>query len=164
MISHILTTLFLFTSLVGFTQTINPSKVATIHVYRRGRLLVDTSLSVDGNAVASVTPHESVTFYLAPGYHELAMRSDEISPMVSFGAEAGRQYWFQLSYEHVVSATSLREPSVSLTMEQNEPNDDDIRAVIIMQERLLDILRKSSPRGFAVEDAILPGEAANPAE
>ncbi len=164
MISHILTTLFLFTSLVGFTQTINPSKVATVHVYRRGRLLVDTLLSVDGNVVASVTPHESVTFYLAPGYHELAMRSGEISPMVSFGAEAGQQYWFQLNYEHVVSATSLREPSVSLTMEPKGPKDDDIRAVIIMQEKLLDILKKSSPGGFAVEDAILPGEATNPAE
>jgi hypothetical protein len=164
MISRILTTLFLFTSLVGFTQTINPSKVATVHVYRRGRLLVDTSLSVDGIAIASVTPYESVTFYLAPGYHELAMRSEEISPILSFGAEAGREYWFQLNYEHVVSATSLREPSVSLTMEPNEPNDDDIRAVIIMQEKLLDILRKSSPRGFAVEDAILPGEVTHPAE
>jgi hypothetical protein len=156
MISRILLAVFLFTSIAGFTQSIDPSKVATVHVYRQGRLLVETSLSVDGNAVASLTPHERVTFYLAPGYHELTMRSGEISSMVSFHAEVGRQYWFRLNYEHVVSATSLREPSVSLTMEPNEPNEDDIRAVLMMQGRLLDILRKSSPRGFAIENAILP--------
>jgi hypothetical protein len=164
MISRIFMTVFLFTSLAGFTQSTNPSKVATVHVYRQGRLLIETSLSVDGNAVASLTPHESVTFYLAPGYHDLKMASGEISPEVSFRAEGGQQYWFQLNYEHVVSATSLREPSVSLTLQPNGPNEDDVRAVTMRQAKLLDILKKSSPRGFAIEDATLPGAPANPAE
>jgi hypothetical protein len=164
MISRIFMSVFLFASLSGFTPSIDPSKVATVHVYRQGRLLVETSLSADGNAVASLTPHESVTFYLAPGYHELTMRSGEISPVVSFRGEAGREYWFRLDYEHVVSATSLREPSVSLTMEPKGPDEDDVRAVAIEQERLVDILKKSSPRGLAIEDVTLPGSTPNPAE
>jgi hypothetical protein len=164
MITRIFTAIFLFTSLAGFPQSINLSKVATVHVYREGRLLVETSLSADGNAVASLTPHQSVTFYLAPGYHELTMQSGEISPMASFRAEVGQQYWFRLNYEHVVSATSLREPSVSLTMQPNGPNEDDIRAVTMRQGKLLDILKKTSPRGFAIEDATEPGATSNPAE
>jgi hypothetical protein len=164
MISRIFVAVFLFTSLAGFTQSVNPSKVATIHVYRQGRLLVETALSVDGNAVASVTPHESVTFYLAPGDHELTMRSGEISPIVSFRAEAGQQYWFRLDYEHVVSATSLREPSVSLTMEPKGPDENEVRAVTMQPEKLLDILKKSSPHGFVVEGVALPGAAPDPAE
>jgi hypothetical protein len=163
MISRIFTVIFLFTSLAGFPQSINPTKVATVHVYREGRLLVETSLSADGNPVASLTPHQSVTFYLAPGYHELTMQSGEISPMASFRAEVGQQYWFRLNYEHIVSATSLREPSVSLTMQPNGPNEDDIRAVTMQQGKLLDILKKSSPHGFAIEDATA-GATSNPAE
>jgi hypothetical protein len=155
---------FLFTSLAGFTQSINPSKVGTVHVYRQGRLLADTSLSVDGNAIRSLTPHESVTFYLAPGYHVLTMRSGEISPMVSFRTEAGQEYWFRLDYEHVVSPTSLREPSASLTLEPNEPDEDDIRAVTMAQEGLIDLLKKTSPKGFAIDDVTLPDGAPNPAE
>jgi hypothetical protein len=101
---------------------------------------------------------------LAPGYHELSMRSGEINPVVSFRGGAGREYWFRLDYEHVVSATSLREPSVSLTMEPQGPAEGDTRAVAIEQERLVEILKKSSPRGFAIEDATLPGTTPNPAE
>jgi hypothetical protein len=164
MISRIFTAIFLFTSLAGFPQSINPTRVATVHVYREGRLLVETSLSADGNPVAFLTPHESVTFYLAPGYHELTMRSGEVSPMVSFQAEVGRQYWFRLNYEHVVSATSLREPSVSLTMQPNGPTDDDVRAVALQQGKLLDILWKSSPHGFARGDATVPDATPDPAE
>jgi hypothetical protein len=69
--------------------------------------------------------------YLAPSYHQLTMQSGEISKGgASFRAEVGQQYWFRLNYEHVVSATSLKEPSVSLTMRPNGPNEDDIRAVM----------------------------------
>jgi hypothetical protein len=164
MISRIFTAIFLFTSLAGFPQSINPTKVVTVHVYREGRLFVETSLSADGNPVAFLTPHESVTFYLVPGYHELTMQSGEISPMVSFQAEVGRQYWFRLNYEHMVSATSLREPSVSLTMQPNGPTEDDVRAVTMQQEKLLDILRKSTPHGFARGDATVPGATPDPAE
>jgi hypothetical protein len=164
MVSRIFMIVFLFTSLAAFTQSINPSKIATVHVYREGRLLVETSLSVDGNAVASLTPHESVTFYLAPGYHELTMRSGEIAPKVSFRAEAGQQYWFRLNYEHVVSSTSLREPSVSLTMEPNGPDENEVRAVTMQQARLLDILKKSNTHGLLIEGETLPGASPNPAE
>jgi hypothetical protein len=164
MISRIFTAIFLFTSLAGFPQSINPSKVATVHVYREGRLLVETSLSADGNAVASLTPHQSVTFYLAPGYHELTMQSGEISPMASFRAEVGQQYWFRLNYEHVVSATSLRDLSVSLTMQPKGPDADDVREVTMEQSKLLDILKKSGPHGFAVGVSAVPGATPNPAE
>ncbi len=114
MVSRIFAAMFLFTTLVGSAQSIDPTKVATVHVYRQGRLLVETSVSADGNPVVCLTPYESATFYLRPGRHELAMPSGEIKPSVSFLAEVGQQYWFKLNYEHVVSATSLRDLSVSL--------------------------------------------------
>jgi hypothetical protein len=152
MIYRVLTVIFLFTSLTGFPQSINPSKVATVLVYREGRLLVETSLSVDGSKVVSLTPHQSVAFYLAPGYHELTMQSREMSPMASFQAEVGQQYWFRLNYEHVVSETSLRDLSVSLTMLPKGPDPDDVREVTMEQSELLDIVKKSAPRGFAIAD------------
>lgn len=160
MISRIFTAVFFFTSLAGFSQSIDPAKVGTVHVYRQGRLLVTTSLSADGVGVVSLTPHQSATFYLAPGYHELTMQSGEISPMASFQAEAGQRYWFRLDYEHVVSATSLRDLSVSLTMQPNIPDADDVREVTIEQSKLLEILKKTGPHGLATEHSTLPG--ANP--
>jgi hypothetical protein len=164
MISRIFTAIFLFTSLAGFPQSINPTKVATVHVYREGRLLAETSLSADGDKVVSLTPHQSVTFYLVPGYHELTMQSGEISPMASFRAEVGQQYWFRLNYEHVVSATSLRDLSVSLTMQPKGPDADDVREVTMEQSNLLDILENSIPHGFAIEGSAVPGATPNPAE
>jgi hypothetical protein len=58
------------------------------------------------------------TFYLFPGYHELTLRSGEISPGASFKAEPGGEYFFKADYEPVVSATSLKDVSVSLSMQQ----------------------------------------------
>jgi hypothetical protein len=164
MISRIFTAIFLFTSLAGFPQSINPRKVATVHVYRQGRLLVGISLSADGNEVVSLTPHQSVTFYLTPGYHELMMQSGEMSPMASFRAEVGEQYWFRLNYEHVVSATSLRDLSVSITMQPKGPDADDVREVTMEQGKLLEILKKSDPHGLAIGESDVPGATPNPAE
>ena len=160
MIFRILAAVFIFTSLAGSSQSIDPTKVATVHVYRQGRLLVETSLSADGVRVVSLTPHQSATFYLAPGCHELTMQSGEISPVASFQAEAGQRYLFRLDYEHVVSSTSLRDLRVSLTMQPNIPAADDVREVTIEQSKLLEILEKSGPRGLAPECSSEPG--ANP--
>lgn len=157
MISRIFTAIVLFTSLTGFPQSINPSKVSTVHVDRQGSLLVETSLCADGNKVVSLTPHQSVTFYLAPGYHELTMQSGEMSPRASFRAEVGQQYWFRLNYEHVASATSLRDLSVSLTLLPNGPDADDVRQVTMEQDKLLEILKKSR------SDSAVPGATPNPA-
>ena len=55
-----------------------------------------------------------------------------------------------MNYEHVVSATSLRDLSVSLTMQPKGPDADDVREVTMEQSKLLEILKKSSPHGFAV--------------
>ncbi len=164
MVSRIFAAIFVFTSLAGFTQSIDSTKVATVHVYRQGRLLVETSLFADGNPVVSLTPYESATFYLHPGQHELAMQSGEISPSVSFLAEMGQEYWFRLNYEHVVSATSLRDLSVSLSMQRNIPDCDEIREVTIEQSKLLEILEKSGPRRLPNRFSRVPDERPRAAE
>jgi hypothetical protein len=145
---------FLFSSLlVG--QSIDVSKVATVHVYRRGRLLNSVSVFADGNRVVALTPHESATFYLVPGYHQLTMQSGEITPSVSFNAVAGKEVFFQMNYEHVVSATSLRDLSVSLTMQSKVTTGDELREVTIDQSNLLAILAQSNPDGLEPIDPIL---------
>ena len=151
MLSRILVAALLCSSVLGFSQSIDSAKVATVHVYRQGRLLVTTSLLVDGRKVVSLTPDESTTFYLAPGYHELTLQSGEISPMTSFFAEAGKCYCFRLNYEHVVSPTSIRALSASLTMQPNIPDADDIREVTIEPDKLLEILQKTAPYGLAIQ-------------
>jgi hypothetical protein len=117
LIARILVVVLLFSPLFGIAQSIDASKVATVHVYRKGRLLIGVSLSADGTKIASLTPHKIVTFYLFPGYHELTLQAGEISPGVLFKAEAGGEYFFRLDCEHVVSATSLRDLSLSLSMQ-----------------------------------------------
>jgi hypothetical protein len=97
---------FFFISLVSFPQSINRNNVVTVHVCRQDSLSFETSL------------------YLAPGYHELTMQSGETSPMASFRAEVGQQYWFRSNYEHIVSETSSRDLSVSLTMLPKGPDAD----------------------------------------
>jgi len=126
--------------------------------------LVETSLFADGNPVVSLTPYESATFYLRPGQHELTMQSGEISPSVSFLAEMGQQYWFKLNYEHVVSATSIRDLGVSLTMQRNIPDGDEIREATIEQSRLLEILEKSGPHGLPNRFSRVPDERPRAAE
>jgi hypothetical protein len=77
--SRLIAAAFLLSSLLP-AQTIDASKVGTVHVYREGRLLIGVSVSVDGNDVVSLTPHKIATFYVSPGYHELTLRSGEIRP------------------------------------------------------------------------------------
>jgi hypothetical protein len=144
---------FLFSSLmVG--QSIDSSKVATVHVYRQGRLLNSVSVFADGNRVVALTPHESATFYLVPGYHELTMHFGEISPAASFKAVAGKEY-FLMEYEHVVSPTSLRDLSVTLSMQRKITGADELREVTIDQSNLLAILSQCNPDGLEPSDPIL---------
>lgn len=144
----------LFSSLLA-AQSIDTSKVATVHVYRQGRLLIAVSVFADGNRVVALTPHKSATFYLYPGYHELTMQSGEVSPTASFKAVAGKEYFFQLDYEHVVSATSLRDLSVTLNMQPTITGAAELREVTIDQSKLLEILSQSNPDGLEPSDPIL---------
>ena len=145
---------FVISSLLA-AQSIETSKVATIHVYRQGRLLTAVSVFVDGTRVVALTPHKTATFYLVPGYHELTMQSGEITPTASFKAVAGKEYFFELEYEHVVSATSLRDLSVTLSMQPKMTGADELREVTIDQGSLLAILAQSNPDGLEPTDPIL---------
>jgi hypothetical protein len=145
--SRIFAAVFLLSSLLP-AQSIDTSKVGTVHVYREGRLLVGVSLSVDGNDIVSLTPHKIATFYLCPGYHELTLRAGEISPMASFKAEAGEEYFFKVDYEHVVSATSLRDLKVSLSLEPGTGDAVELREVPIDLSQLMQVLALSNPHGL----------------
>jgi hypothetical protein len=153
----------LFSSLLA-GQSIDTRKVATVHVYRQGRLLVAVSVLADGNRVVALTPHKSTTFYLLPGYHVLALQSGEMSPTAAFKAVAGKEYFFQLDYEHVVSSTSLRDLSVTLSMQPKITGADELREVEIDRATLLQILSQSNPDGLEPSDPILTDANANSGE
>ena len=89
------------------------------------------------------------------------MQSGEISPTASFKAVAGKEYFFQLDYEHVVSATSLRDLSVTLNMQPKITGADELREVTIDQSKLLEILSQSNPDGLEPSDPILTDANAN---
>jgi hypothetical protein len=148
---------FVISSLLA-AQSIETSKVATIHVYRQGRLLTAVSVFVDGTRVVALTPHKTATFYLVPGYHELTMQSGEITPTASFKAVAGKEYFFELEFEHVVSATSLRDLSVTLSMQPKMRDADELREVTIDGSVLLAILAQSNPDGLEPTDPILTNQ------
>jgi hypothetical protein len=147
--------LFFLISRLLIGQSIDATKVATVHVYRQGRLLTAVSVFADGKRVVALTPHKGATFYLVPGFHELTMQPGEVSPTASFKAVAGQEYFFELEYEHVVSATSLRELSVTLSMQPNLTGADELREVTIDQGSLLAILAQSNPDGLQPSDPIL---------
>ena len=147
--------LFFLVSRLLVGQSIDATKVATVHVYRQGRLLTAISVLADGNRVVALTPHKSATFYLVPGYHQLTMQPGEISPTASFKAVAGNEYFFELEYEHVVSATSLRDLSVTLSMQPKMTDADELREVTIDQSSLLAILAQSNPDGLEPIDPLL---------
>jgi hypothetical protein len=140
-------------STVALAQTIDASKVGTVHVYREGRLLQGVSLFADGQNVASLSPHRMATFYLLPGYHELTLQSGEICPKVSFETRAGGEYFFRADYEHVVSATSLRDLKVSLSVQPDPGDAEDLRKVMIDQSKLTEILTQSNPGGLEPADS-----------
>ena len=142
----------LFSS-VALAQSIDASRVGTVHVYREGRLLMGVSLFADGKNVASLSPHEMATFYLTPGYHELQLRSGEICPQASFDVRAGGEYFFRADYEHYVSATSLRDLKVNLSVEPNAGDTEALRDVKIDQTNLLEILAQSNPSGLKPMDS-----------
>jgi hypothetical protein len=144
--SRSIAAVFLLSSVLT-AQSIDAGKVGIVHVYREDRLLIGTSLSVDGNDIVSLTPHKSATFYVSPGYHELTMRWGEISPTASFKAEPGKDYFFKMDYEHVASATSLRDLRLSLSLQPNG-DADQLREAKIDQSKLMDILEQSNPRGL----------------
>ena len=152
--------LFFLVSPFLAAQSIETSKVATVHVYRQGRLLTAVSVFVDGNRVVALTPHKTATFYLVPGYHQLTMQPGEISPTASFKAVAGKEYFFELEFEHVVSATSLRDVSVTLSMRPKMPGADELREVTIDGSALLAILAQSNPEGLEPTDPMLTNQNA----
>jgi hypothetical protein len=89
------------------------------------------------------------TFYLSPGYHELTLRSGEISPTASFKVEPGKEYFFKVDYEHVVSATSsLRDLRVSLSLQSDTGHADELGEVTIDPSQLIQILASSNPLGL----------------
>lgn len=140
-------------STVALAQTIDASKVSTVHVYREGRLLRGVSLFADGKNITSLSPHHMATFYLAPGYHELMLQSGEISPKASFETRAGGEYFFRAFYEYVVSPTSLRDLSVSLSMQPNAADAEDLREVPIDESKLMEILAEQSLPGTTSSSA-----------
>jgi hypothetical protein len=156
--------LFLLCSSLMSGQSIDTHKVATVHLYRQGRLLVAVSVLADGNRVVALTPHKSTTFYLVPGYHVLALQSGEMSPSAAFKAVAGKEYFFELDYEHVVSSTSLRDLSVTLRMQPKIMGADELREVEVDPATLLQILSQSNPDGLEPGDAILTDANANSGE
>jgi hypothetical protein len=83
------------------------------------------------------------------------MQTGEISPTASFKAVAGKEYFFQLDYENVVSATSLRDLSVTLNMQPTITGADELREVTIDQSKLLEILSQCNPDGLEPSDPIL---------
>ena len=147
-----------FVSTMALAQTIDGSKVGTVHVYREGRLLRAVSLLADGKNVTSLSPNHMATFYLVPGYHELMLQSGEMSPKATFETRAGGEYFFRAYYEYVVSPTSLRDLSVSLTMQPNAGEAEDLREVPIDESKLTEILTRSNPSGLEPEQS-LPGTA-----
>jgi hypothetical protein len=142
----------LFSS-VALAQSIDASRVGTVHVYREGRLLMGVSLLADGKNVAFLSPHQIATFYLAPGYHELQLQSGEICPQASFEVRAGGEYFFRADYEHYVSATSLRDLKVALSVEPSAGDTEDLREVKIDQTNLVKILAQSNPSGVKPMDS-----------
>jgi hypothetical protein len=110
--SRLIAALFLSSSLLAAEAT-NAGKVSTVHVRREGRF--EVSLSLDGHDIGSLSRDKMATFYVLPGYHQLDMRSGEICPSASFTAAPGREYFFKVNYDHVVSEESPRGLRVSLT-------------------------------------------------
>jgi hypothetical protein len=123
--SRLIAAVFLSSSLL-LAQSIDASKVGTVHVCREGKF--DVSLSVDGKHIVSLNRDKIATFYVLPGYHELALRSGEISPSASFKAAPGGEYFFNVNYEQVVSAKSPRDLRVSLSMQSNVVATGELRA------------------------------------
>jgi hypothetical protein len=160
---HFVAAAFLI-STMALAQTIDASKVGTVHVYREGRLLKGVSLFADGQNVGSLSPHQMATFYLVPGYHELTLQSGEICPRASFETRAGVEYFFRADYEYVVSATSLRDLRVSLSVQPNAGDADDLREVAIDESRLTEILTKSNPGGLAPTSSTSTGANTKTAE
>jgi hypothetical protein len=151
--THRSAALFFLLSSLLLGQSIDTSKVATVHVYGQGRALIAVTVLADGNRVVELTPPKSATFYLVPGFHKLTMQSGEISPAVTFKAVAGKEYFFQLDYEPV--ATSLGQLSVTLNMEPKMKGAEEPREVTIKQSDLLTILSQSNPDGLEPIDPIL---------
>jgi hypothetical protein len=149
---HFVAAVFLV-STMALAQTIDASKVGTVHVYREGRLLKGVSLFADGQNVASLSPHQMATFYLLPGYHELVLQSGEICPRASFETRPGGEYFFRADYEYVVSATSLRDLRVSLSMQPNAGDPENLREMTIDESKLTQILTKSNPGGHGLTDS-----------
>jgi hypothetical protein len=147
--------LFLLFSTLLTGQSIDTSKVATIHVYRQGRLLVVASVLADGNRVIALRPHKGATFYLVPGYHVLTMQTGEVSPTASFKAVAGQEYFLLLEDAQAISATSMKGLNVTLQMQQEMSGADRVREVTIDQSKLLEILSQSNPDGLEPSDPIL---------
>jgi hypothetical protein len=85
----------------------------------------------------------------------LTLQAGEISPTASFKAVGGGEYYFQMDYEHVVSAISLRDLKVSLSMQPRMTGAEDLREVSIDQSNLLEILAQSNPDGLEPQDPIL---------
>ena len=123
--SRLITALFLSSSLLAAEAT-NAGKVSTVHVRREGRF--EVSLSLDGNDIGSLNGDKLATFYVLPGYHQLVLRSGEISPIASFEAAPGGEYFFKVSYDHVVSEKSPRGLRVSLTTEPATGAAGELRA------------------------------------
>jgi hypothetical protein len=130
--SGLIAALFLSSSLLP-AQSIDASKLGIVHVSREGSF--EVSMSVDGKDIVSPNRDKVATFYVSPGYHQLVLRSGEISPSASFKAAPGGEYFFKVNYEHVVSARTPGDLSVSLSMQSGAGETGELREARIDSKR-----------------------------
>jgi hypothetical protein len=145
-------------------QNIDATKVATVHVYRQGRLSVGIPFKIDGNKVGSLSLHKILTFYVAPGYHEITIRFGPNSPTAAFMAEAGQDYFFQMDYEHTMSMLSPISLSITLTQQQGIADREKLQEQKIDAKKLNEILAMSNPQGLEPRNTQAHNQPSGPLE
>jgi hypothetical protein len=160
--SVVLVNFFLLPSLSISAQNVDSTKVATVHVYRQGRFSVGLPVAVDGNKIASLGLHKILTFYVSPGYHEVNSRVGQFNPTVSFKAEAGQDYFFQMDWEH--GLTTFSPMSLTLTQQNGIVDREKLKEENLDSARLNEILEKCNPKGLEPVSIQAHGSFAGPLE
>lgn len=143
-------------------QNIDTTKVATVHVYSQGRWAAGGfRISVDGNTLKSLGNHKIATFYISAGYHEISARFTN-SPIAAFKAEAGKEYFFQMDFEHGFS--NLSPMSLTLTQQNGIVDRENLKEEKIDSAKLNEILEKCNPNGLEPGSTQAHSSSAGPLE
>ena len=123
---------------------------AMVHIYRTGSRGNPIKIMIDRQEAFKLSNHDSITFQLSAGPHEIAAPYADRKPNVAITLKAGKEYFFELAFKvrRTFAVVGIVDPADAIGLELiRQPSilDSNVRERSLPADRLAWIANLRSP-------------------